>query len=117
MKQFKLIVKSICSVLLLWMLFSVPADARVSIIGNVVNDGQDYVGRIVVITDARPNGVSSCGEFLNEYRAVIINPGGGPAIVTTIGILPTVEIAAGDRFDVTAQTLCNGHLDLEMTLK
>ena len=117
MKQFKLVVMSICSVLMLWILFSGPADARASVQGNVVNDGQDYVGRIVVITDARPSTVISCGDSLNKYRAVIISPGGGPTINTFIGISQLLEIEAGDRFDVSAQTPCNGQLDLEMTPK
>jgi len=117
MKQFKLVVKSICSVLLMLLLFSVPADARASVIGKIENDGQDYVGRIVVITDASPSTITACGNPLFVYSAVIINPGGGPANVTSVGINPAEVINPGDRFDVTAQTPCNGHLDLEMTPK
>ena len=117
MKQFKLVVKSICSVLLLWMLFSSPVDARASIIGNVVNDGQDYVGRIIVITDARPTTGGACGFPFDDYNCVIINPSSGPATVTICGINPNESVKAGDRFDIISQVECNGHLFLQLERK
>jgi len=103
MKLFKLIAMSICSVLLLWMLFSGSADARTGVLGNVVDDGQDYVGRIIVITDAQPKTGIACGSVFLEYSCAIINPGGGPATVTICGIDPTVSVKAGDRFDIISQ--------------
>ncbi len=117
MKQFKLVVKSICSVLMLWILFSGPADARASVQGNVVNDGQDYVGRIIVITDPRPGVGSACGEIWHDYSCVIINPGGEPAFNTICGIDPNESVKPGDRFDIISQEACNGHLFLQLERK
>ncbi|MCH8032294.1 MAG: hypothetical protein IH950_00875 [Bacteroidetes bacterium] len=100
MKQFKLVAMSICSVLLLWMLFSVPAYSRASTIGSVEDDGQNYVGRIIVITDARTTPGVHCGDTFLDYRAVIINPAGGAALVTAVGIDPNQAVSPGDRFDI-----------------
>ncbi len=117
MKQFKLIVMSICSVLMLLLLFSAPADARASVLGSVENDGQNYVGRIIVITDARATGTVHCGETFLDYRAVVINPSGGAALVTTVGIDPAQDTATGDRFDIISQEVCNGHLFFQLERK
>ena len=117
MKQFKLVAMSICSVLLLWMLFSVPADAQASVRGSVENDGQDYVGRIIVVTDARGVPTIHCGDPFLDYNAVIINPGGGPAINTRVGIGPEQDTAPGDRFDIISQRVCNGTLELTLLEK
>ena len=75
---------------------------------------QDYVERIVVITDPRPSPATHCGVGYNEFKCVIINPGGGPAIVTTIGMDVTKSVSAGDRFTVTSQIACDGRLDLTL---
>ena len=117
MKQFKLVAMSICSVLLLLAFSTGPADAQTNIPGSVENDGQDYVGRIIVITDVRGVPSTHCGEAYFDYGAVIINPGGGPAIKTTVGIDPAQGTATGDRFDITSQTLCNGTLVLTLLKK
>ena len=84
---------------------------------SVENDHQDYVGRMVVVTDSRATFTVHCGEHFLEYKVVIINPGGGPALVTTLGIDPNHVAAAGDRFDITGQTACNGSLNLTLTGK
>ena len=117
MKQFKLVAMSICSVLLLSMLFSGPAYPQASVLGNVVNDGQDYVGRIIVITDPRPTVGSACGSTFNDFNCVIINPGGGPAFNTICGIDPNESVKPGDRFDIISQEACNGHLFLQLERK
>ena len=117
MKQFKLIVKSICSLLLLWMLFSVPAYSRASVTGNIQDDGQDYVGRIVVVTDLFSTPATHCGDSFADYKCVIINPGGGRARVTVIGVDPNHDIKPGDRFNVTAQVECDDRLDLTLEPK
>jgi len=85
--------------------------------GNIENDSQDYTGRIIVITDPRPSPVNFCGDALNEAKTVIINPGGGPALVTTIAFSTLLDIHAGDRFDVNSQAECDGRLDLWLTRK
>ena len=87
-------------------------------LGNLENDGTDYEGRIVVITDSRGgNWISQCGKEFREYKCVIINPSGGPAIVTTIGITPSVEIWAGDRFDISTPLKCNGRFAVQLSRK
>ena len=80
----------------------------------VEDDGQDYLGRIVVITDSRAMSAVACGITFLEYRVVIINPDGGPAIVTTIKILEILFVQVGDRFSVISQLPCNGHLLLNI---
>ena len=86
--------------------------------GNIENDGQDYVGRIVAITDPRLIGVEYCGDTLSEYKAVIINPGGGPPIHTTIAIDAAVDVNAGDRFDISGGTACgDGRISTDLTPK
>ncbi|MFQ5961721.1 MAG: hypothetical protein ACE5MG_10010 [Candidatus Methylomirabilales bacterium] len=95
--------------------------------GNIEDDAQDYVGRIIVITDPRPSvgfyfqpakttSGLFCATGYNVYRALVINPGGGPAIVTEVGIEPD-DLRPGDRFDVTFQERCNGRLRLILTPK
>jgi len=83
--------------------------------GNIAFDDQDYAGRIVVITDPTPSAVVVCGDSLNQYKTVIINPGGGPATITTVAIDDTLRANPGDRFDINAQTPCDGRLDLSLT--
>ena len=84
--------------------------------GSFDNDGTDYDGRIVVITDSRGGTeVVFCnGDFL-EYKAVIINPGGGPAIITTVGINPSEVVNTGDRFDIQSPTQCNGRINATLS--
>ena len=91
----------------------VPAFAAM---GSFENDGTDYDGRIVVITDSRGGSeVVFCnGDFL-EYKAVIINPGGGPAIITTVGINPSQVVNTGDRFDIQSPTQCNGRINATLS--
>ena len=83
----------------------------------ILNDGQDYVGRIIVITDPRSSSGGRCGESISLYNAVIINPGGGPAIVTIVAIDPGIQIKAGDRFDVIFQGTCDDQYVLTLNLK
>ncbi len=117
MKQFKLVAMSICSVVLLWMLFSGPAYSQTSIKGSVENDGQDYVGRIIVINDNSSDGATHCGDPFLDYNAVITNPGVGSAIKTTVGIAPSFAANPGDRFDIISQRACNGSLELTLLKK
>ena len=42
------------------------------LVGNIENDGQNYVGRIVVITDPRASQKDWCGDPLNEYTCHVI---------------------------------------------
>lgn len=85
----------------------------------IENDGQDYVGRIIVIADPRADGGIRCGENVSLYRVVIINPGGGPAMITTVAFDPAaaVLIKTGDRFDVTAQGTCDDQSVLTLSPK
>ena len=86
----------------------VPAFAA---LGSFENDGTDYDGRIVVITDSRGTEAVFCnGDFL-EYRAVIINPAGGPVIKTTVGINPSENVRAGNQFEIQSPTQCNGRIN------
>ena len=115
MKKFNAIKKSVAIVVAALALTLLGAGVAVAdTAANVENDGQDYVGRIVVITDPRPSPATHCGFAWDEYKCVIINPGGGPAIVTTIGIDVFLlgTLSAGDRFTVISQSACNGRLDL-----
>lgn len=84
--------------------------SSLAITAAVENDGQDYIGRIVVVTDNRASNFAACGMLFQQYRAVIINPGGGPAIITTINIDPVFLVSPGDRFIITLQQPCDGHL-------
>ena len=80
--------------------------------GSFENDGTSYDARIVVITDSRGGTeVVFCDVDFLEYKAVIINPGGGPAIITTVGINPSEVVNAGDRFDIIAPSACNGRIN------
>ena len=85
--------------------------------GNIANDGQDYVGRIIVITDPRPNPTTHCGVIYNAQDAAIINPGAGPATVTVVGMDQTASPTPGDRFEILTQTPCDARLKLTMTRK
>ena len=115
MKKFNAIKKSVAIVVAALALTLLGAGVAVADIpANVENDDQDYVGRIVVITDPRPNSTDHCGVTYNAFKCVIINPGGGPAIVTTIGMDQETSVSAGDRFTVTSQIACNGRLDLTL---
>jgi len=85
--------------------------------GSIEDDGQDYVGRIIVITDPRPSSATFCGDIFHIWKAVIINPGGGPALVTTVGISPSHDTRAGDRFDIVTQSECDESLELILVHK
>ena len=91
--------------------------AFASIDANIDNDGLDYVGRIIVITDPRASSGIRCGEPVNLYKAVIIHPGGGRAMITTMAFHPEVIILAGDRFDITAQGTCDDQHVLTLSPK
>ena len=82
---------------------------------NIENDGQDYIGRIIVITDPRSSSSTHCGIDYDEYKAVIINPGGGPALVTSVGVDQNVQVKAGDRFTIDGTLECNGRLKVSTT--
>ena len=83
--------------------------------GNIENDGQDYVGRILIISDSSPSSVTYCGITYFEYNCVIINPGRGPTMVTTVAIDPCVGASAGDRYDIENQTECDGRLQITLS--
>lgn len=93
------------------------AGTALAIDAFIENDGQDYVGRIIVIADPRKDNGIRCGEPVSLYRAVIIKPGGGPAMITTVAFHPEVLIKAGDRFDVTAQGTCDDQSVLTLSPK
>ncbi len=89
-----------------------PVEQRAQLMGSVdgnnADDGQNYVGRIIVITDREQSSAVACGEaFLDYDGAVIINPGGDRAIITVVGIDPNLRVEPGDRFEITAQTPCD----------
>ena len=79
--------------------------------GSFENDGTDYEARIVVITDSLGTEAVFCNVDFLEYRAVIINPAGGPAFKTTVGINPSENVSAGDRFDIQSPSQCNGRIN------
>ena len=83
--------------------------------GNIAYNDQDYVGRIIVITDPLPVSGTHCGVTFNDYRCVIIKPGGGPATLTECGIDQNILVDPGDRFDIIAQQECDGRLGLALT--
>ena len=82
-------------------------------VGNILDDGRDYVGRTIIITDPHPHSVSYCGTSYDEYKCVII--GGGPAIVTDCGVDQRLLVRSGDHYNITAQEKCDGRLDLTIT--
>ena len=93
--------------------------------GNIPNDGQNYVGRIIILTDPTPRSGLHCGESFSEYNAVIINPGGDPVIVTQVGIDPSFTFPRltpsgqsvnipGTRFGIISQEECGGRLNLSL---
>lgn len=84
--------------------------SSLAITAAVENDGQDYIGRIVVVTDNRASNFAACGMSFLLYRAIIINPGGGPAVFTDVKIDPVFPASPGDRFIITLQQPCDGHL-------
>lgn len=85
------------------------------IAGNIQNDGQDYVGRIIVITDPTPSSADHCGVTYNDYKCVII--GGGSVTIAVCGVDQGLIVNPGDRFDIITQEECDGRLDLTMTPK
>ena len=86
--------------------------------GNFFNDGTDYEGRIVVITDARePPSATFCGREFLVYKAVVIIQGGGRTIITTLGITPGVVVNTGDRFDIQTPTVCAGRISVSLVRK
>ncbi len=103
--------KKFFAVVTVVLTFAAPV-AAFAALGSFDNDGTSYDGRIVVITDSRGGTevVSSCGGDFLEYKAVIINPGGGPAIITTVGINPSEVVNTGDRFDIQQPSACNGRI-------
>ena len=116
MKKFNAIKKSVAIVVAALALTLLGAGVAVAdITANIEDDGQDYLGRIVVVTDPRQGlATDRCGLSYREYKCVVINPGGGPAIVTTIGIDELTSVSAGDRFTVTSQFVCDGRIDLTL---
>lgn len=87
----------------------VPAFAA---LGSFENDGTNYDSRIVVITDSG-GGTEAvfCNVDFLEYKALITNPAGGPAIKTTVGINPSENVSAGDRFKIQEPSQCNGRIN------
>ncbi len=116
MKKFNAIKTSVTLVVAALTLTLVGAGVGVALAatGNIENDGQDYVGRIVVITDPRATSSGHCGTPYDDYKCVIINSTGGPAVVTVCGVDPSLTVNAGDRFIITSATQCNGRLDLTL---
>ncbi len=99
--------KSVSLIAIATFLFSFTAQVAFAQEGIFEDDGTDYEGRIVVITDSRGGTtVTFCDREFTEYKAVIINPQGGPAIVTTVGITLGVVVEAGDRFDIKSPSPC-----------
>ena len=100
------------------VLLSLTAGLAFAQEGNFENDGTNYDGRILVITDPRGTDVTFCGRALTQYKAVVISAGGGPAIVTTVAITSIVNVMAGDRFDIMGGVGCgDGRISTELTPK
>ncbi len=110
--------KSVSLIAILTVLFSLTAQVAFAQEGNFENDGTDYEFRIVVITDSRGGTTAIfCDREFTEYKAVVINTAGGPAIVTTVGITPTEVVEAGDRFDIRSPIVCDGRISVELVRK
>ena len=86
-----------------------------SFLANIHNDGENYVGRIILIIDPKPRPGTHCGCAYDIRSCVIIDPGGGPAFVTVCGIEQTLAVSVGDRFNIDTQTVCDGRLDLTIS--
>ena len=92
------------------------------VVGNIPNDGQNHVGRIIVIVKgalggpggARVNSTTACGIVFDNYDVVSINPGGGPGFVTRVAIDQTENLNPGDRLEILSQMPCDGHLDIRL---
>ena len=91
----------------------VPAFAA---LGSFENDGTNYDSRIVVITDSG-GGTEAvfCNVDFLEYKALITNPAGGPAIKTTVGINPSANVSVGDRFEIQSPSQCDGRINALLT--
>ncbi len=86
--------------------------------GFIVNDGQDHVGRTIVITGGEPVGGNFCGFILGGYDAVAVTAGPSATIRITVA-LDNVDlpIKRGDRFKVTSQEFfsnCVSHFHLAL---
>lgn len=81
------------------------ADAFASA-GNVKNDGTSYVGNTIVITGQSTVPSSYCGISYGEYRAVMMNPEGGPSMMKDIAISAGVGVRPGTHYVVVAQYPC-----------
>ncbi len=80
----------------------------------IVNDGRDYEGRIIVITDHFPSSATHCGVSFDDWDVVIMNPGKGPGFPSRVGLPQTETIRTGDRFKILTQVECDGRLDLTL---
>ena len=108
MKKFNAIKKSV-AIVVAALALTLLAQVAFAIEGSFEDDGTDYEGRIVVITDSRGGTEATfCDREFLVYKAVVINPGGGPAIITTVGITASESVSAGDRFDILFTTFCDG---------
>ena len=86
--------------------------------GNFENDGTEYEGRIVVVTDSRGGTeVTYCDRNFLDYKAVVINPAGGPAIITTVAISTHEVVVAGDRFDIGKTATCEDRVSAPLARK
>ena len=101
------------------VILSLTAHVALAQEGVFEDMGLDLDGRIVVVTDARGTAVTKCERDLIEYKAVIIDPAGGRAIVTKVAITLNAGIVApGDRFDISGGVGCNGvHVVAQITRK
>ena len=119
MKKFNAIKKSVAIVVAALALTLLAQGAAFAAEGVFEDMGIDLNGRIVVVTDPRGGtAITLCSRELLEYKAVIIDPAGGPALVTEVAILAFFEVSAGDRFDISSSVTCNGaHIATKLTLK
>ncbi len=82
--------------------------AALAIQMNIVNDGKDYVGQIIVVIDPTLHPVQHCGAQLEEFRAVILGLGAGePAMLTAVAVEFGPNAQPGNRYTIDSQTVCS----------
>ena len=76
-----------------------------TIAGNIINDGIDHTGGVIVITSTPFVLTEICGNIWFEYPCVI-NETDGTITITTCEIEDTLVVVTGDQFDILSQTEC-----------
>jgi hypothetical protein len=80
----------------------------------VPNDGQEYLGRTIVVTDPQGTPSEHCFESYTDYTSVVRSAQGGATRIT-VNFQAGVPITPGNRYVVVGQTTCNGSFRLTLS--